>query len=415
MQRVSCNQNTPRRFGRLGENQLIALITFLSAFVPLSTDIYLPALPGMAKEFSTTPGIANLTLALFFAFYALSALVWGPLSDKLGRRRTLQAGLVVYLLGGIGCMLSASIWHLILARVLQAVGGGCTAAVATAIVKDSFHDRRRREVVMAISMSAAMIAPIAAPVIGAVLLKVMDWRALFGFLVVMGVLGQVGVWLYREEKALVPTTGSVLGSLARLGVVLKNPRFSLLLLTFSLIAIPNIGYVSGSSYIYIEECGLSEQGFSFFFALNALFVMAGPLLYVKISPYIPTRFLAFGTFSVSLICGVVMVVMGPRGPWTFAFTLLPSTMAGSLLRPFATNLMLDQQKGDAGSASSLINSFYLIFGCLGMGIFSLEWSSRVVALGFSLVGVAVLAMSLWYVSLFKMDVLQEPEWSVAQG
>lgn len=353
MQQPSHLHLAPRRFGRLGEKGLVGLITFLSAFIPLSTDIYIPALPGMAKEFGTVPGVANLTLAVFFGFFAVSALVWGPLSDRYGRRRTLRIGIAVYLLGSLGCMLSQSIGMLIFFRAVQAIGGGCTNAVATAIVKDSFHEKRRRETVMAITMSAVMIAPIVAPVLGAFLLRVMDWRALFGFLALMGVVAQVWVALYNEaprhHAPSAAASGSVFAPIMRLGVVLRNPRFALLLFTFSLVAIPNIGYVSASSYIYIEEFHLSEQAFSFYFALNALFLMAGPLLYVKIAPHVPTRYLAFACFSVSLLCGLAMLAQGTLGPWHFLLSQVPSTMATGLLRPFSTSLMLDQQKGDRKS------------------------------------------------------------------
>ncbi len=386
---------TQNPHGRLGEKGLVSLIIFLSAFVPLSTDIYLPALPGMAREFHTTAGIANLTLALFFVFYAGSALVWGPLSDRWGRRKTLQSGLWVYLAGSLACAVAQSIGALILARVLQAIGAGCTAAVAVAIIKDTFPDRRRRETIMAISMSAAMIAPIVAPILGAFLLKIMNWRALFGFLACMGFLAQIGVALFKDNSIPDRSASGVLSSLKRLGTVLANPRFSLLLLTFSLVAVSSIGYVSAASYIYIDEFGLSQQGFSYFFAMNALFIVLGPLLYVKLSRVIAPRTLVLVSFGVPILCGLAMYAWGAQNPWAFALTLVPSTLAGSLLRPFATNLMLEQQQGDTGSASALINSTYLIFGTLGMVLLSQGWESRVRALGVVMAIMASLALLSW--------------------
>ena len=107
----------------LGEWGLIALITFLSAFVPLSTDLYLPALPGMALYFDVTSDIANLTLILFFVFFAGGTLLWGPASDKYGRRPILLVGLSLYTAASIGCANSGGIDQLIVFRILQAGGG----------------------------------------------------------------------------------------------------------------------------------------------------------------------------------------------------------------------------------------------------------------------------------------------------
>ncbi|MFA7199468.1 MAG: MFS transporter, partial [Methanoculleus sp.] len=115
----------------LGDRGLIVLIALLSAFVPLSTDLYLPALPGMGDYFGVSASETNLTLILFFLFFSLGLLFWGPLSDKYGRRPVLLTGLALYIAASIGCAASLDIWHLIAFRILQAVGGSAAAAVAT--------------------------------------------------------------------------------------------------------------------------------------------------------------------------------------------------------------------------------------------------------------------------------------------
>ncbi|MDD4137096.1 MAG: MFS transporter, partial [Methanoregula sp.] len=107
----------------LGDRGLIVLIALLSAFVPLSTDLYLPALPGMGDYFGVSANETNLTLILFFLFFSLGLLFWGPLSDKYGRRPVLLVGLTLYIAASIGCALSWDIWHLVAFRVLQARRG----------------------------------------------------------------------------------------------------------------------------------------------------------------------------------------------------------------------------------------------------------------------------------------------------
>lgn len=175
----------------LGNKGLILFLALLSAFVPLSTDLYLPALPIMTSFFHMSEFEMNLTLILFFVFYSLATLVWGPLSDKYGRRPILLIGLTGYMIASILCAVSRNVNQLILFRILQAVGGGAASAVATAVVKDVYQGKKQ-ESILAIVQSMVVISPAVAPVIGALLMKFTSWRGIFfaqavlGFAVVAG-------------------------------------------------------------------------------------------------------------------------------------------------------------------------------------------------------------------------------------
>jgi MFS transporter, DHA1 family, multidrug resistance protein len=134
--------------------------------VPLSTDLYLPALPGMGAHFNATPDRINLTLTAFMIFYALGTLVWGPLSDHFGRQPILIAGLTLYVISSTFCALIPNVDGLILSRIFQALGGSAAGVVATAIVKDVYSGKMRGSV-LAIVQSMVLISPAVAPVIGA--------------------------------------------------------------------------------------------------------------------------------------------------------------------------------------------------------------------------------------------------------
>ena len=155
------SDRTTQRY--LGNRGLIVLIALLSAFVPLSTDLYLPALPGMGDFFGVSATLTNLTLILFFLFFSLGLLVWGPLSDKYGRRPVLLAGLALYIAASAGCAASLEVWHLVAFRILQAIGGSAASAVATAMVKD-VYDGRKRESVLALVQSMVVISPAVAKI-----------------------------------------------------------------------------------------------------------------------------------------------------------------------------------------------------------------------------------------------------------
>jgi len=391
---MHCSPGSTRKTQKyLGDRGLIALIALLSAFVPLSTDLYLPALPGMGDYFGVSASLTNLTLILFFLFFSLGLLFWGSLSDKYGRRPVLLVGLALYIAASAGCAASLAIWHLIAFRILQAVGGSAAAAVATAMVKD-VYDGRKRESVLALVQSMVVISPAVAPILGAFMLPYTSWRGLFAVLALIGVVSMTGGLLLQET---IPSryTGTVAQSIRRLGTVLKNPNFTSLLIVFSLVSAASLAFVSASSYIYQEEFGLSEQSYSFYFALNAVGLIAGPLLYLWLSRHISRRTIVTSGFTAVIGGGLLVCFFGNMGPLIFALALFPASLMGSSVRPLGAFLMLDQQKEDTGSASALINCSGLVFGSAGMVLVFLNGSDLVFSLGAINVAVGVVCLLGW--------------------
>lgn len=380
----------PRHLGSKGRN---ALIVLLSAFIPLSIDLYLPALPRMAEYLGSSMNLVNLTLIAFFVFYALGILFWGPLSDKYGRKPVLLAGLAIYLAASIMCALSADVYQLIGSRVVQALGGGSAVAVATAMIKDVYSGRRR-ESMLAMVQAMVIIAPIVAPVLGALILRYTSWHGIFWALAGVGALA-LCLSLGLEETLADRYQGGILQTLGRLGVVLKNPGFSWLLAVFSLVPLPFMAYIASSSYIYIDRFGLGEQEFSFFFAFNSASAMAGPLLYIPLSRFFERRTIINFCLAAEAAGGAFICLWGAHSPWMFALCLMPATMAISGLRPPATNLMLEQQQGDTGSVSSLISCSGLLMGSLGMLIISFKWPDLILALGIMHLAVGMVCTLLW--------------------
>lgn len=377
----------------LGEKGLIVLIAFLSAFIPLSTDLYLPALPRMAENFQAAPSLINLTLILFFIFYAAGSLFWGPLSDKYGRKRILLIGLVIYTIASILCTFSGNVYQLIVFRIVQAVASGAATAVAQAVVKDSYSGRKRVSV-LAVVTSMAMISPIVAPVVGAIILRFTSWRGVFIVLAVIGLLSIVAV-IAMEETIDQLSRGSIFQALGRLGVVAKNPGFISLLLTFSLMGIPMMSFISSSSFIYVNQFGLSEQVYSYYFAANAFFMVIGPLLYMRISRFIRPISLITASYVIACISGLLISTLGINSPWMFALSLLPATLTGSITRPPSANLMLEQQKGDTGAVVSLMSFTFTVFGSIGMIIISLDWTNRVRVMGIMYLVFAFASLVVW--------------------
>lgn len=377
----------------LGSRGLIILLALLSAFVPLSTDLYLPALPTMSKSLQAPIEQINLTLTAFFVLFSVGMLLWGPLSDRYGRKPILLVGLSTYVLASALCSVTTSVTALIVFRALQALGGSAAGAVSSAIVKDTFSGRRR-ESVLAIVQSMVMISPAVAPMFGAALLNFTDWRGVFWTLTGIGVVALLITFLLQETVQQ-RNTGALWATYSRLGHVLQNRGFTLLLLLFSLGGVSGLAFVTASTYIYQDGFGLSSQVYSYYFGLNALCLIAGPMIYMQLSRRFHSELIIRACFVVSLASGVLVMLLGNLAPYVFALCILPSSIAGSILRPPSTNLMLEQQTGDTGSMVSVIGCVSLLMGALGMTLISLPWGNTIIALGVMIVSTAAVSLLAW--------------------
>ena len=163
---------------RLGPFGLVVLLVVGALVTPLSLDMYTPAVPHMTEFFGTSEAMVNLTLVGYFLFFAVGLLIFGPVSDRYGRKPVLVAGILAYALASAACALSTSIGMLIAMRVLQALGAGAVSAVSTAVVKDAVVPERH-EALLSLVQVMFVVGPVLAPVVGALVLQVADWRMTF--------------------------------------------------------------------------------------------------------------------------------------------------------------------------------------------------------------------------------------------
>ena len=378
----------------LGMKGLVLFITLMNMFIPLSTDLYLPALPTMSTYFHVSSALTNLTLVSFFFFYAVGTLFWGPMSDKYGRKKILLIGTIFYVFASAACAASLNVYMLIAARIVQGIGAGAITAVSMALIKDCFSGKQR-ETILAIVQSVAGLAPMIAPVLGAILLQFTDWRGSFIVLTVVGLLCLLLAFLYQETLSDEERyEGTVLGSLGRLVAVGKNIGFLVPCIIFSLYNLAFMGYIAMSSYIYVDVFGLSEQLYSYFFAANAALSMIGPMLYVRFMTGFDKKKFALTCFALYAVCGIFFVVLGGNAPFLFWLGFAPFSLAGTITRPFGTNIMLDQQSGDTGSASSLINGVATVLGSIGM-MCAAMWGNIVAGLGIMICLTGIVSILGW--------------------
>ena len=378
---IVSNQAVTAKQTYLGNKGLIFFVAFMNMFIPLSTDMYLPALPNMSTYFACSSSIINLTLSLFFLFYSVGILFWGPLSDKYGRKPILLIGSIAYMICSIACALSINVYMLIIARIFQGLAAGGITSVSIAIIKDTFSNKKR-ESVLAICQSISGLAPMIAPLIGGVILRFTTWRGAFWTLAIISIINLIITFLFQETlKEEDRYRGTLLGSLGRLLVISKNKSFIIPAVIFALNSLPFLGYIAISSYIYVDYFGLSAQVYTYFFAFNALVSISGPFIYVKVFRNMNKKVFATMILGVSTISGILVITIGTLAPILFWISFVFMSLCGTVIRPFSTNLLLEQQKGDTGSASSLINTLSMVMGSIGMAVASLPWGNAVIALG----------------------------------
>lgn len=359
-------KTSSRKQKNIGLVGIITLVTLVNMIIPLSTDLYLPAMPSMTVIFQTSQTLINMTLSLFFLFLGIGTLICGPLSDKYGRKPVLLFGNFLYIVSSFACAVSENINLLILFRIFQAIGAGACVAVTMAIVKDCFYGKLRDKI-LALIQTVSVLAPVVAPVLGAFVLKYTTWNKLFVILAIFAIIFFVLSILYTETLTKNNRTKeNILNSVGRLIVVCKNIKFTYLLIIFSLLAAPFMGYLTIASYIYIDMFGLSKQGFSYYFAINALLSVAGPIIYVKMLNRISSKNFAILSFIIVLFFSLLLLVIGYKSALIFFLLFIPIAIGFSSTRPLCASILFKQQKQDSGSVSSLISSGNTLFGCVGM-------------------------------------------------
>ena len=351
----------------LGTLGLMVLLVGTSMLMPLSLDMYTPAVPHMAERLFTTTAMVNLTLVGYNFFFAVGLLIFGPLSDRRGRRPVLLSGLAFYVAGSLACALAPSIEVLIVARIVQSLGAGAADAMTNAIVKDAFTEQRRQ---LAISFIQFMfiLGPVVAPLVGAWVVMALDWRATFWILTASGVFLSVLACAFEEslpvsERYVSSEKGETVRQFA---AVLKVPAFTLPLLVFTL---PNLGfmaYVSVASFVYESYFGLSELGYGMYYAIAALVTVLGPFAWELASRHMQARTFITAEIGVAVAAGAALLVFGHLAPWLFCAAFAVFAIVEASLRPLSTNILLSKFRDAGGTTASAINFTSTVHGSCGM-------------------------------------------------
>ncbi|MGG2396619.1 Bcr/CflA family multidrug efflux MFS transporter [Pseudomonas sp. SH1-B] len=348
--------------------RLIVLLAALVAFGPLSIDMYLPGLPLIARDLGASEAQAQLTISLFLAGFSLGMLVYGPLSDRFGRRRLLLLGIGLYLLASLGCVLAADVPQLVGFRLLQALGGAAASVLARVIVRDLFplKDAAR---VLSLMQQVTMIATLAAPLLGGYLILFSGWRLLFASLMLFaGVCLLLVYWRIPETLAHESRGHSVAHAFLAYGQIARQPRALGYILCMGLAFAGMFAYITASPFVYIEYFGVSPQHYGWLFGLNIGGIMVMSWLNARLVHRLGVDWmLGFGSVLAAL-SGVALLLCTGNGwgglPAVVVCLLCYVSVTGLLLANCLASLMALFPK-QAGAAAGLAVAAQFGLGTLG--------------------------------------------------
>ncbi|WPB55196.1 multidrug effflux MFS transporter [Xylophilus sp. GOD-11R] len=379
----------------------VVMLGLLSALPPFGTDAGLPGLVSLQADLGVVMAEATRTLTIFMLGFSIGPVLFGPLSDRFGRKPILLLGVFVFSCAALGCALSDSIGTLLFMRFVQGVGAGAAASLPAAIVRDVYHDE------LALSRQSLValvngVAPLIAPLLGAAVLTFAGWRAVYGALAVLGIaillMAAVG-YAETAPRRPDPVRRSVLHT-AMVGyrAVLGDRRYlaatGLLAATFGVM----FSYITGSSAVFMEQLGATPALYSLLFACTA----SGTILGAASNSRLSRRFGANRVLATAVIGNVVvalaLLTVGGLGVRSMALTaglVVLSNLCAGIIMPTATHRGLRALGHVAGSAAALQRCMQMVSASVFGTLVGLIGGQSLVAMATSMTVASLLAVGLW--------------------
>ncbi len=384
-----------------GQYALAVILGALTAMGPLAIDMYLPALPSIARDLHTTAAAVQVSLAVYFAGIAIGQAFYGPMSDRVGRKPALYLGLAVFIVASVGCARAGGVRELIAFRFLQALGGCAPLVVPRAVVRDYF-DERGSVRMLSMLILVMGLAPILAPLVGGQLLLYFGWRSIFVLLAAYGTVWlAVVVFLLPESlpperrrrqplAAVLATYGRLLADRPYLGHVLAG----------GLIFSGLLAYISGSPFVFIEVFGVPPERFGLYFGANAIGLIAASQVNRWLAARVRPQRIVAVVLPVAMTAGVVLLVAAVTGVGGFAGILIPLFLfvaCHGFTMPNTTALAMAPHGQHAGSASALLGTLQFVLGAVAGALVGAFANGTAVPLAAVIAGCGIAACVMHYV------------------
>jgi DHA1 family bicyclomycin/chloramphenicol resistance-like MFS transporter len=385
--------------------RLTLILGSLTAFGPLSIDMYLPGLPTIAREFRTDTAATQLTLSMFFVGLAMGQALYGPIADRHGRKRPLLVGCAIYTLASLACALASSIASLIGLRFAQALGGCAGMVIARSVVRDLFDERNSARM-YSFLMLVMGLAPITAPLIGGQLLLAFGWRAMFWLLGGFGLLCVLMVTFALPET--LPAERRVRAGLWQALEIywrlLLDRRFVGYALTGGFVTAGMFAYISGSPFVFIELYGVAPQHYGWIFGANAF----GLVIASQINRWLLVRYrgetILTVTLAVTAAAGLLLALVAITGFGGFVSLLVPLFVfvaSVGLVGPNTAAAALAPYGSVAGSASALMGMLQFIVGAVAGALVGTLYNGTAVPMAAVIAGCGMAALLIFQALAFR--------------
>lgn len=340
---------------------LYLLLGALAAFPPLVTDMYLPALPIMTMEFDTTPSAVQMSLAACILGLAAGQLIFGPLSDKWGRKPLLKSALILFILATVASIFSPTIDVLNICRFFQGLGGAGGVVLSRSVATDCYSGRELAKT-LAVIGAINGIAPVTAPVIGGLFSEAIGWKGIFCILLAIGLLLYIVSIPFREyhqpEKRY---TGSMSKLFTQAGELLGNAAYIRYVLIFGMANAVLFGYISSASFILQNDFGLSELMFGILFGINSMAIGCGSMLSLKLKQIANASHIGCAGM---LACSMLQLCNYNLGFGFMGYEILVFLMlfAVGMVFTSSTTLAMTEGKAMIGWASAIVGATGFLFG-----------------------------------------------------
>jgi len=385
---------------------VVFILALLNTLESLSIDLYLPAFPSMAEIFNTDIGNIQISISVFFAGFAFGQLLWGPLSDKKGRKPMLYCGLLLFIIGAAAIYFTSDIYVLWAMRFLQAFGGSAGIVIGRAIIID-LYDKQKSVTIFSQQSQISGIAPIVAPLIGSVFLKYWGWNSSFAFLCIMGLVTFFMVYKYVPEtntRISIPDDDkqNEKGLKDQLKMIISNKEFINSTMVGSIAFASLIIYISNAPFLFMKIHGFSSETFSFIFAFNSLALITAAYITPRLIKRISNSSLLFAATLMLLGVGVlhIFIAAGNLSVVLEIGLLYLSLLAIGILFPITSAHALSPFKEGRGTAAALLGFMQLMVTFLISGLLGFLEADSIIPMVVTRAGMALIAVWFGY-QIFK--------------
>ena len=353
---------------------VLAVLSMLMGFASISTDLYLPAMPLMAQSLVAETGMIELTISGYLIGFSLGQLLWGPISDRYGRRPSVAAGLVLFVIGSAGCALATSAQLLIAWRVVQAVGACAGVALSRAMVRDLYQGNRAAQMLSTL-ITVMAIAPLIGPTVGGQIAALAGWRAIFWVLVGVGLVTLLSLMTIPETLPTASRNQEHLGrAMLRYLTLLKNRRLLGYVGTGAFLYAGMYAYIAGTPFAYISYYHVPVQKYGLLFAVGIVGIMLANMLNARlVLRHGYDRVLLVGCYAGAFSALVTAFAAGSGwgGLWGLVIPLfIFASTTGLIVANSITGAMaLFPER--AGAVSALTGALQYGSGILGSGLVGL--------------------------------------------